>query len=284
MSVSATSGLKPWNAVESLDKAAKALHQAADEAAAEVRPQVKAAGASGAEALSQVGGAVVNVTRGAAHAVVGTAALIDANAAAAVGIGAGAVGAGSWVVEKGGQGIAWVAHNNAKGLVRLSNFLHQAAGSSERSEITAILGDPTAEKLSKKLFRFAGDSIELGADFADFSFDEYAKSFEFGVLGTAGNVVLAAGNAGMMCVHLGAAAAMAGDAAAIKMAELGVRTAKVSVQAAQEGVDVAADATLIAAKASAAVGNFLAHPADKSYKITPAQIAAVERELQALAA
>jgi hypothetical protein len=279
-----TNALTPWASIEALDKAAKFLHQAADDAGREVPNQLKKAGKHGLQSVGHVAGAVANVVQGTGHAVLGTAAVIDSGAALAVGGGSAALGAGAWTVEEGLKGTAWLAHNLAKALVKLCNFLNKVAGSGDRYEINKILGDPTAEKISTKLFKFSGDAIELSKDFAKFGWDNYVKAFDLGVLGTTGNVVLAAGHLGMVGIHLGGAAIYAGDAAAIKMAELSVLAAKVAVEYAQQGVKAAADATLIAAKASAAVGNFLQHQADPHYKISPKQVAELEGQLKALAA
>lgn len=289
MSVNSASALKPWASIEALDSAAKFLHQAANDAGREVPNQLKKAGRHGGEAVGNVGGAVANAVKAVGstrHVLLGTLAELSAGSAAVIGGGTAALGAGAWTAEEGLKGTAWLAHNLAKALVKLCNFLNKVAGSGDRYEINKILGDPTAEKISTQLFKMSDEMVEITKEFAKFGWDEYAQAFKTfgeGALGTVGNVALAAGHLGMMGVHLGGAAIFAGDAAAIKMAEVCVLASKVAVQYAQDGVKASADAVLIAAKASAAVGNFLQHQSDPHYKITPKQISALEDELKALA-
>lgn len=285
MSVKPIFGLQPWQSTQSLDKAADALNAAAKEAAKEPGQWTRASGAFGKEAASNAKEAVLDAARGVGHAVAGTAGvLVGADFLVVGGVGGATLGAGAWTVEEGLKGAAWLAHNQAKGLTKLANLAFKAAGSSEQYTCTKILGDPAAEKLSKKLFRFAGDSVKEAAEFKDFSFDQYAKAFDFGVVGTIGNLSLAAGNAALMGVCLGGAAVSCGEVGAIKMAELSVRAAKLAMMAAQAGTLGAAEALLLSAKASAAVGNFLQHSSDPTYKITAQQVAALEQQLQAVAA
>lgn len=270
--------LVPWASVDALGRAADALNQAAAQESADASDLAHEAGVRAGRAVRHVGRAAADVVAGTEHAVNGTASLVEGAGQLAIGSGTAALGAGAWVAQEGAKGIGWLAHNLAKGLLKLGNCLSRAAGGNQYT-LTKVLGDPGAERCSHRLFKKAADRVECAKDCASFAWDEYGRAFDLGVLGTAGNIALAAGNAGMMCANLGAAAATCGDVAAIKAAELGVRGAKVALMAAQESTYDAAKALLWAARVSARVGNHLSHPSDPTYEVTPACLAPIYDEL-----
>jgi len=172
--------------------------------------------------------------------------------------------------------------NMAKFFSTLFNALGDHLGKTDKASLAVeILGDPTAQRFSSRMFEKAGDQIKLSGEALDYAWDAYADALG-NAAGSVANAGYAAIHAGAVLGNLGAAALYAGEAGVAKMAELGVRAARVGVIYAEKGVEAARDATLLAAQASAAAANALSRPDQDKFKISVGDLKAMEAQVVAL--
>jgi hypothetical protein len=266
-------------AAAALQDTANSLNKATKDVLKESGKAVGRAGDHAVESLSHSAGAVTNVVMAGAHAIDGTISVAEAGGRAAAATAIGAVGTAGWVAEEGLSGVRYAFANLAKFFSALFNGLGSHLGKTDRASLAVeILGDPTAQRFSERMFDKAGNQLKLSGDALNYAWDSYAEA-----LGNAAGSVVNAGyaaiHAGATLGNLGAAALYAGAALPAKMAELGVRAARVGVIYAEKGVEGARDATLLAAKASASVANALARPDQDKFKISVADLKALEAQV-----
>jgi hypothetical protein len=266
-------------AAAALADTANSLNRATKDALKESKGAVKDAGFHATESLSHAAGSVSNVVMAGAHAIDGTISVAEAGGRAAAATAIGAVGTAGWVAEEGLSGVRFAFANLAKFFSALYNGLGAHLGKTDRASLeTEILGDPTAQRFSERMFEQAGNQLRLSGAAAEYAWDSYAEALGHAA-GSVVNAGYAAIHAGATLGNLGAAALYAGEAGAAKVAELGVRAARVGVIYAEKGVEAARDATLLAAEASATVANALARPDQAQYKISLKDIKALEAQV-----
>jgi hypothetical protein len=266
-------------AAAALQDTANTLNQATSDALKDAGGAVKDAGYHGGEALAHVAGSVTNAVLAGAHAVDGTVSVGEAGGRAAAAVAIGAVGGAGWVAEEGLSGARLVFANMAKFFSTLFNALGSHLGKTDRASLAVeILGDPTAQRFSERMFEKAGDQLKLSGAALDYAWDSYAEALG-NAAGSITNAGYAAIHAGAVLGNLGAAALYAGEAGVAKAAELGVRAARVGVIYAEKGVEAARDATLVAAEISAKAPNALARPDQDKFKISVADLKALEAQV-----
>ena len=208
------------------------------------------AGENALNALSNVGGAVVNTAQATGHAAQGTVDLMEAGAteAAAGLVGAGAVLAN--VSEALRSAAAFVLKNVTSAFTSVGDFFNNDVTATVRSEAA----DPSKVRTSEKLFQtMINLDREAGNDLGD-AFDQYFASLSH--LGGAGvNLGVAALDVGAAAVNVAEAAGHVTVAATQELAQLGLLVAAASLDAAEAGMDTAGDLTLLAAKVTAEAHN-----------------------------
>ena len=279
-------------AAKSVERAKSQAGKAGDHLAG-VPGNLYLAGKDVGEAGKNLGYASLHGLFAAVDAVDGTLAVGEVALRGVAGSAIGAVASATWLGEQGMSGARFAFLNISKFFLAVANGISKMLGDSGHQMVSKSLADPSAKRLSERLFDTSGDQFKLSAAAAGYAWDAYADAARevFGkedsvlahTAGAVGNVAAAGANvagavvnAGAFAVHsgavlgnLGIAAVQAGATPVVLLAELGVRAAKASVLAAERGVEASRDLTILAAEITAACGNALAHPDQADYKVTP---------------
>lgn len=279
-------------AAAALERTADALHETAKEPLKAAGESLQRAGEhafnndpNNLGAVQHAVGAVGNLGYAAAHglfaavdAIDGTLAVGETALRGAAGTAIGAVASATWLGEQGMSGARWAFLNISKFFLAIANGLSKALGDKGHDLVTKSIGDPSAKRLSERLFDRAGDQFQLSAAAAEYAWDAYADAARevFGykdsvlshVAGSLYNAGAFAVHSGAVLGNLGLAAVQAGATPVVLLAELGVRVAKMAVLGAEAGVEGTRDLSVLAAEITAACGNALAHPDQDTYKVS----------------
>ncbi len=266
-------------AAAALEQSANHLNAATKDALADASKNIDNAGHNISEAGAHAAGAVTNAVLAGIYTVDGTAAVAEAGLHAGAAAMTGAVGTAGWVAEEGVAGARLGFLNMSKFFSAVANWLGAHLGKSENVSLqTEILGDPTAQRFSDRMFEKSGDQLKLSSEALDYAWGSYSEAIGHAA-GTVANAGWAAMHVGATAVNLGAAALDAGAAGVAKVAELSVRAARVGVIYAEKGVEGARDAAIFAAELSATAANGLARADQDKVGISVKDLAAFEAKV-----